>query len=72
MAQVVEHLLCTCETLSSNPSPNKKEKRKPTISWAWSPTPVVPTTWEVEIRNIKASLHKKIHKTLSQIIKSWL
>jgi hypothetical protein len=28
MAQVIEHLLCQCEALSSNPNPRKKEKKK--------------------------------------------
>jgi hypothetical protein len=28
VAQVIEHLLCKCETLSSNPSPTAKKKKK--------------------------------------------
>jgi hypothetical protein len=28
VAKVVEHLLCNCETLSSNPNPIKKKKKK--------------------------------------------
>jgi hypothetical protein len=35
MAQVVEHLLCECETLSSNSSPTSKERKENPFLFEW-------------------------------------
>jgi hypothetical protein len=35
VAHMVEHLLCKCEVLSSNPNPTKKNKRGPCPEYLW-------------------------------------